>query len=259
MPSHSNPTKVLANLVPDDPQWIDLKGLLTSGRCDVWTEPDPKVGFVARSWDYPFAAVFGEPSSGLISEAVAAGLAAVRSQYLAGEWQLLAPQESRAVLEAALAGWRRRSVHLHRWEGKLQRPDLDVETRIDLLPDGHAALGLTFDHLPPTTRDEYTLEWVSQRPMAVALVDGLPASICYAAFSTQTLWDVSIETTKPHRRRGLAAATFLALARHMADQGLTPTWGAMEDNPGSLGLAARLGFVRDAELDGWSQDLSRTR
>ena len=37
----------------------------------------------------------------------------------------------------------------------------------------------------------------------------------------------------------------------MAERGKTPTWGAMLDNPASLGLAAKLGFVRDAEIDGW--------
>ena len=251
MPRSFHPPEALANLVPDEPQWIDLKGLLIGGRCDVWAETDPNVGFVARSWDYPFSALSGNPGYALILEAVAVGRAGVRGQYLTDEWQLLAPQESRAVVEAALPGWRRRSVHLHRWNGDLERPDLDVDVRIDLLPDGHAAAGLTFDHLPATTRDEYTLEWVSQRPMAAAIVDGLPVSICYAAFTTDTLWDVSIETTQPHRRQGLAAVTFLALARHLAGQGLIPTWGAMENNPGSLGLATKLGFVPDAEIDAW--------
>ena len=256
--SHSPTPTQLANLLPDEPHWIDLKGLLNSGRCDVWAEPDPQIGFVARSWDYPFAALYGVPGRDLVLDAVSEGQKAHRGPTLTDEWQLLAPQEGRAVVEAALAGWRRRSVHLHRWNGDLERPDLDVATRIELLPNGHAAAGLTFDHLPFTTRNEYTLEWVSHRPMAVAIVDDLPVSICYAAFTTETLWDVSIETTRPHRRRGLAAATFLALARYLADSGLTPTWGAMENNPGSLGLAAKLGFVHDAEIDGWSQYLSRS-
>jgi GNAT superfamily N-acetyltransferase len=154
-------------------------------------------------------------------------------------------------VEAALPDWRCSSVHLYRWEGELERPDLDVDVRIDLLPEGHSAVGLTFDHVPATSRHEYTLDWVANRPMAVAISEGLPVTFCYAAFTTEGLWDVSIETIKPYRRRGLAAACFLTLARHMADQGLIPAWGAMEDNPGSLGLAAKLGFVPDTQIDAW--------
>ena len=258
MPGPSPPPEALANLLPDEPKWIDLKGLLLSGRCDVWAEPDPERGFVARSWDYPFAGICGEPGSDLILDAIAEGCRAFGGLPLTEEWQLLAPPESRVAVQAALPGWRSRLVCLHRFEGSLERPDLDVEARIDLLPDGHAAAGLGFDHVPAPTRQEYSLEWVAQRPMAVAIADSIPVTFCYAAFTTETLWDVSIETLRPYRRRGLAAATFLALARHMSDRGLAPTWGAMEDNPGSLGLAARLGFVPDAELDGWSKDLSRS-
>jgi len=244
-------------LLSDEPRWIDLKGLLISGRCDIWSESEPGEGFVARSWDYPFAAIHAMPGASLIRQAVEAGRSAPQGQYLTDEWQLLAPPESRTAVESALPDWRRSSVHLHRWEGELDRPDLDVEARIDLLPDGHGAVGLTFDHVPATTRHEYTLDCVAKKPMAVAIVEGLPVTFCYAAFTTDTLWDVSIETIKPYRRRGLAAACFLTLARHMADQGLIPAWGAMENNPGSLGLAAKLGFERDAEIDAWYEGLAK--
>ncbi|MGB5175271.1 MAG: GNAT family N-acetyltransferase [Thermoanaerobaculia bacterium] len=247
----------LASLLSDEPRWIDLKGLLISARCDIWTESEPVEGFVARSWDYPFAAIHATPGASLIRQAVEAGRSASQGQYLTDEWQLLAPPSSRATVEVALPGWRRRGVQLFRWGGGLERPDLDVDVRIDLLPDGHGAVGLTFDHVPATTRHEYILDWVSRRPMTVAIVDSLPVTFCYAAFTTDTLWDVSIETIKPYRRHGLAAACFLTLARHMAEQGLIPAWGAMEDNPGSLGLAAKLGFERDAEIDAWYEILAK--
>ena len=120
-----------------------------------------------------------------------------------------------------------------------------------LLPEGHRRTGLDFTAFPDASRREYELDWVSRRPMAVALADGRPVSVCYAAFTTETLWDVSVETAEPYRRRGLAAACFRALAAHMGERGKLPTWGAMLDNPASLGLAAKLGFVRAATLDGW--------
>ena len=246
---------VLAALLPDEPRWIDLRGLLLTGRCNLWAEPAPEHGFVAGSWDFPFAGLYGRPRPGLIAEAAAAGRAACAGRYLAEEWQLLAAPEDRPRVAAALPGWRRREIVLHRWEGTLAKPHADLGAapgaEIRLLPDGHRTAGLDLGHVPESSRREYILDWVAGRPMAVAVADEQPVSFCYAAFTTERLWDAAIETLEPYRRRGLAAACFLTLAAHMAARGRTPTWGALEDNPASLGLAARLGFVRDARLDGW--------
>lgn len=242
----------LAALLPDEPRWIDLRGLLLSGRCDLWGETDPRRGFVAGSWDFPFASLCGRPRPELIAEAAAAGRAACAGRYPVAEWQLLAAHEDRPLVEAALPDWKATGIAMHRWEGTIERADVGAGTEIRLLTDGHCAAGLALDHVPEPSRFEYNLDWVARRPMAVAVADELPVSFCYAAFTTERLWDVSIETLEPYRRRGLAAACFLALAAHMAGRGKIPTWGAMEDNPASLGLAARLGFVRDARLDGWS-------
>ncbi len=246
------PAPELAGLVPDEPRWIDLRGLLLSGRCDVQAEPDPARGFVARSWDYPFASLWGRPREERITAACAAGHAACAGRYPTAEWELLAAPEERPRVEAVLPGWRRRGVVLHRWAGELGRDDAGGEADIRLLPGGHAGSGLRLDRVPEPSRREYELDWVSRRPMAVAMVDGRPVSFCYAAFTTETLWDVSIETLRPFRRRGLAIACFLSLAAHMASRGRAPAWGAMLDNPASLGLAAKLGFVRDSTLDAWS-------
>ena len=62
----------LAELLPDEPGWIDLRGLLLSGRCDVWAETDAADGLVARSWDFPFAALYGRPRPELITAATPA-------------------------------------------------------------------------------------------------------------------------------------------------------------------------------------------
>ncbi len=246
----------LASLLPDEPRWIDLRGLLLSGRCNLWTEADPEHGFVAGSWDFPFASLYGSPRPGLIAEAVAAGRAACAGRYPAEEWQLLVVPEDRPRVATALPGWRPRGITLHRWEGTLPRADAGSGAgpgaEIRLLPDGHRAAGLDLGRFPESSRREYEIDWVANRPAAVAVVDDRPVSLCYAAFTTERLWDVSIETLEPYRRRGLAAACFLTLAALMAADGRAAAWGAMDDNPASLGLAARLGFVRDARLDGWS-------
>ena len=66
----------LVGLLPDEARWIDLRGLLLTERCDVWAEASPDRGFVARSWDFPFAALYGRPRLDLITAATAAGRAA---------------------------------------------------------------------------------------------------------------------------------------------------------------------------------------
>jgi len=75
-----------------------------------------------------------------------------------------------------------------------------------------------------------------------------PVAFCYAAVQTETLWDVAVDTLAEHRRRGLAAACFTALARHMNDRGLSPVWGSLDDNVASMKLARKLGFVPVARL-----------
>ena len=242
-----------ANLVPDEPRWIDLNGLLASQRCDIWADAEPERGFVALSRDYPFASLFGKPRPKLITAAVAAGLAASRRPFLSAQWQLLATPEQRSLVERALPGWQPTGILLHRLEKPAEPPEPDPNVEIRLLPGGHLEAGLPLDHVPEASRYELTLEWVSRRPMAVAIRDDRAIAFCYAAFTTERFWDVSVETLEPYRRRGLAAACFLALAAHMDKSGRAPTWGAMLDNPASLGLAARLGFVRDSTLDGWSE------
>jgi GNAT superfamily N-acetyltransferase len=243
----------LAGLIPDEPLWIDLRGLLLTERCEIWAETNPEHGFVARSWDYPFASLFGEPRSELVIEATAAGLVAFEHLYPRSEWQLLATPQNRSLVKTALPGWRRTGIVIHRPARDPVRPMVDPTAEIRLLPGGLEEASLTLEHVPEKSRQELELEWVSSRPIAVAIVDGRAVTFCYAAFTTERLWDVSIETLEPFRRRGLGAACFLALAAHMVESGKTPAWGAMVDNPASLGLAAKLGFVRDSTLDGWSE------
>ena len=239
--------------MPDEPRHIDLRGLLLTGRCDIWAGPDPARGFVAVSWDYPFAGLHGRPAAELVVAATRAGRAACTGLCPAGDWQLLALPEDRPFVEEVLPGWHGQGIALHRPPHRLEDPPATPAAEIRLLPDGHRGTGLAFDHVPGPSRHEYTLDWVSRRPMAVAVVNGLPVSFCYAAFTTERWWDVSVETLEPFRRRGLAAACFLSVAAHMEQNGLEPVWGAMLDNPASLGLAARLGFVRNGTLEGWSR------
>lgn len=242
--------RTLAAELPDEPLWIDLRGLLFSGRCDIDANPQPASGFVARSWDYPFAAMAGRPEAALLAAAVRRGRAAF-ADVPGEEWQLLALPQARAAVAAALPDWRPRRAILHRWPRGSEPADLAVPAEIVLLAAGHQGSAYDLGHVPEASRWELELEWVASRPMAVAVIDRRPVTFCYAAVETESLWDVSIETLGPYRRRGLAGACFAALARHMARRGKVPAWGAMADNPASLGLAAKLGFVPAGEILAW--------
>ena len=125
-----------------------------------------------------------------------------------------------------------------------------------------------FDHLPATLREEI-LQALAGRPVtrfvgparsaavpsarpglavAAAWADGLPVAFCYAVVETETLWDVSIDTVDPYRRRGLGALAARAMIAFMARRGKSPVWGALASNEPSMRLAARLGFVPHSRL-----------
>ena len=75
MSSGTSPS-ALAGTTPDEPRWIDIRGLLLSERCDLWVAEDPEVGFIAASWDFPFAALYGAPGTELTARAVSESRAA---------------------------------------------------------------------------------------------------------------------------------------------------------------------------------------
>jgi hypothetical protein len=243
----------LARFVPDEARWIDLRGLLLTERCDVWCTSIPDDGFVVSSRDFPFAVLFGHPEADLVSSSASKARKSHDGEHQCDDWQLLAGPEVRDLVRLALPGWRSTRVALHRRTGEIGPPKSFQNLEIRLLPLGLRSACLSLAELPVSSRRELALDWVARRPASVALAGSSVVSICWAAFTTETLWDVAIETIEPFRRRGLAASCFLTLAAHMGERTLMPVWGATVDNPASLRLAAKLGFVIDGYLDGWSR------
>lgn len=245
----------LATRLPDTAHSVDLRGLLLSGRCRVFPEwPAAGEGFVARSVDFPFAAVAGRPSSEAVLAAVEGADAAATAwagEGSEGEWHMLvAPEAAEAVHAMLPQEWKRRGVVLHTLAGGVPSAgEAPPGVEIRLAPEGHAAAGFDLSHLPAGLDREYAGEHVARQPMAAAFVDRRPVAFCYAPFVTETLWDVAVDTLPPFRRRGLAAACFRALAVHLAaERGLAPVWGALAENRASLRLAVKLGFAPAAEL-----------
>jgi GNAT superfamily N-acetyltransferase len=106
----------------------------------------------------------------------------------------------------------------------------------------------SLDHLPADLLSELTAAANAGAPL-VAAFDGVrPVAFTYAAWETETLWDVSIDTIESHRRQGYAAAAATHLMRTMKERGKSAVWGAAESNPASANLARRLGFVEVDQL-----------
>ena len=228
--------------IPDDhPGLVDLRGLLLSGRCELFADED---GFVARSLDFPFAGGAGRPGAETILHAVERASAAGTAWAGEGseeEWHLLVGDETVPAVESALSDWPRRGVTLHTRAAAVPPPPVDAP--IELAADGWRAAGLDLGHLPDDLRRELASDWVASRPLAAAMIEGRVAATCYAPLVTERYWDVAVDTLAPYRRRGLAAACFEALARSMDERfSLEPVWGALDDNGASLALAAKLGF-----------------
>jgi GNAT superfamily N-acetyltransferase len=234
----------LLGLVPDEPRWIDYRGLLLSGRFRVWAEEDAGSGFAARAVDERFVAVWGEPGEAAVQAAIGRGRNI--------EDVLVAVGAGAERVAAALPGWEARRVFFHVLPGAPPAIEPPEGTDVAMLAPEAPPAAPDLAGLPAALRSEVGGLLARVQPLVAARVPpgdaGRIVSVCSAALETETLWDVSIETVPGHRRRGLAAACFSALARWMAERGKRPVWGAHETNPPSLALAERLGFVRDSEL-----------
>ena len=212
-------------VLPDIPRWVELRSLLLHGEGTVFGEP---TGGVIVSGDGFTVGLVGYPDSSLVDKAR----------------PLFAPDAEAVVigegLEHAISlfplGRPRRAI-LHRLDGEIEAVSdetLDIASVDDRL----------LHSLPPELATEVEGAYIA----AFRRVEGLVVSACSAASITETLWDVGIDTLEGHRRMGHARSCYLALASHLAAQGLSPVWGAYEDNEPSLSMARSLGFTQVDEI-----------
>lgn len=206
--------------VEDLPRHIEGRAILLSGRCGVFGEP----GAWAIRNEAPDGSVVvlvGNPSERVVREAL--------SDREGRE--LLAAAELEPHLRRWFPEWRHEGAVLYGLEtpplASAPDPDVRLLSRSDSL-----------EHLDDELRDE--LE--SARDVHACFADGLAVSFAYSYWRTEGLFDVSIDTAEPHRRRGHAARAVSALIRAETSAGRRPVWGAMDTNEASHALAKRLGF-----------------
>lgn len=213
--------RALLAAIPDVPRWVELRAVLLAGSAVVHGQLRQCV-VRGTGWGYNLFAL-GQPSLHVIQEAA----------RLAPGAALLAAPESQPYLASVLGqpGVCARILTLRE-----DRLPADLETRLLSISDRHV-----LQHVSEPLRDELLVA-LQHVPLAAAFVQGQAVSFCYPGSITETLWDISIDTLEPFRRRGLAALAVAAMVRHMRGLGREPVWGAADDNPPSLALAQKLGF-----------------
>jgi GNAT superfamily N-acetyltransferase len=233
----------LARALPDTPCWVDTRGMLLSGRAEVFAADALDGAFVVRVLSGALAAVSvaGRPSAHAIHQAVDGTtdmtpvLAQLDNAGYVGDALAACPAS------VAVQTWTPEHAIVHRLSG------VAVSGLAEGAPVRLLGAGEPLDHLPAGLRFEIGHARMIA-PVAVAVEDGMPVSFCYPCWTTETLWDVSIDTLDGYRRRGLAARTARFMIDLMRDEGREPVWGAMQSNVASLELARRLGFAAVDEI-----------
>ena len=227
-PSAVLPPEAVASLLPDEPRWVEVRGMLLTGMGrPVGTVATSPVTFVALHAGDDQVAVVGRPAHALIQNAAA------------GATELLAVPENADWVTAALPSWQLESATIH----TLSNPDLlravsPGVVREVTIPE-LAGLPVQYAEL----RDDLLVEARSGTPVFAAFAGEQPAAFCYAGSVTERWWDISIDTLEPFRRRGYASQCVAHVVQYMAAQGRMPVWGASKSNTASARLAAKLGFT----------------
>lgn len=224
----------LAALLPDLPRWVETRSILLAGRGEVLgLSLDPLACAVADP-AFGSAIAVGRPPYEAIGEALA--LAGPRAS-------VMAPPESREWVVAALPELSPERALLHVMGPEPTLPQLRPGDVRQLGADEIAGLDL-----PGELREELREATAEGIKIAAAMAEGSPVAFCYAGSVTESLWDISIDTLEPWRRRGFAARAVAFEIARFAGLGKQPVWGALESNAASRGLARKLGFVPADEI-----------
>ncbi len=233
--------RTLARSLPDVPRWLEVRSMLLSDRCEVLGLEETGAGpsFVARELEVSedrSVCIVGRPSAEDIREAT--------KRNRNGGIVMAAPEDASHVL-GVLPDWTATRATLHLPGDAPRLPHL---AEGEVKPLGASDLRAWADEIPAELRSFFESVVGRGAPVAAALADGRPVSFCCVSDETEGLWDISIDTLEPYRRRGHAARCVSYLVAEMWRRGKEPVWAAEETNPPSLRLAAKLGFVPVDEL-----------
>jgi hypothetical protein len=97
--------------------------------------------------------------------------------------------------------------------------------------------------------DMAELEWRLQTgAMAGAFIDGKLVADAQPYGLSPTYCEIGVDTLEPYRKRGYSTACTALVCQQLQRQGIIPVWGAREDNPASLRVAAKAGFQKIGQM-----------
>ncbi len=223
-----NELKSFAALLPDIPRWVETRGLLLSGRGEVFAAENAAADFVVRALNGKLICVVAKPARHFIEGAIDKSSNAV---------EVLTVVENREHLASILMGWQQSPAVIHLLPETV-RITLSNSAIIKVLQK--PAIIRIYDQAPQLS--EELQEALNFTEVAAVIAAEQPVSFCYAGAETETLWDISIDTLPDYRRRGYAEQCVKFMISHMGKRGRQPVWGAEESNIASLKLAEKLGF-----------------
>ena len=213
-------------LIADEPRWVEVRSLLLSGRARVEVASTTPPAFVAVRPDIAQGSVIGCPPHHVI-QAMAADADEILVEPEHAEW-----------VAQALPGWTFELAMLHVLGGAPRLAQAAPAVVRTISRDELAG----WSEIPKDLREELG-EAVAETPVFAAFAGDRPAAFCYAGAVTESLWDVSIDTLEPYRRRGYATQCAAFVIEQMRAVGKEPVWGSLVSNVASARLAAKLGFV----------------
>jgi GNAT superfamily N-acetyltransferase len=243
----------LAAALPDAPRWVEIRGMLLSGRgVAVGAASRAPLAFVAVQADTGLVGVAGRPPRASLKEALALP-ERVRT--------VLAFDDNHDWVRHALPGWRveRATIHVpgeravtaevpsgarraDAWGPRLGDRASGEEPSGGIRLVGEEEIA-ALESLPAELRRELLAEARAGTEIAARMVDGRPVAFCYAGAATERWWDVSIDTLEGHRRRGYARECVAHQIARQRRRGREPVWGAIDSNEASRRLAASMGFI----------------
>lgn len=220
----------LALALPDIPRWLETRSMLLDGDAEVFgASEDKETAYVVRDIATQLISIVGKAPESALAEAV------FRNE---GRGVAICQMDDQEYVRPLLPDWRSGPATLY---------VLNDSSRLPALEDG-AVRFLALDEIlaapdmPDELRNELKTATLWSEVVA-AMAGDRPVSFCYVASETETLWDVSIDTLEPFRRRGYAALAVTAMIQHMHRRKKQPVWGAEETNVASMALSDRLGFT----------------
>jgi GNAT superfamily N-acetyltransferase len=223
-----NPDARALAALPDLPRWVEARGLLLSGRGTVLELEDG-------------CQIVCSPEDRLVVP-----LTIELSPYLEPAIRAHVPDAMVLIQDVMLPAAR---YHLADWTAEpATLYTLPGENVGQWPPEPWAATQLTGDWLqqadvPPRVRDELHAA-LNRSPVWTTSADGRALAFAFAAYQTESWFDISVETLPDARGRGLSRAAAIALILDRHAHGLRPVWGALESNAPSHRMAERLGFRR---------------